>query len=489
MKPDSSASLLGTPTTDNLPVEPVRTPSGQEAELGQIGRSGTYIFNGIITQEEYNADLYRTEALKIYDQMRRSDGTVSAILLACKLPIISVPWSIQPASDDEQDIKIANFVTQELMNRNIQFSDFLREGLTMFDFGYAVAEKVLEMTTFEGEELIGLNSLPFRKQRSVYYWETQEHEPGITQVVLGGTFSIPREKIVIFTHAKEGENYEGISMLRPAYKHWLIKDKLYLIDALKHERQGLGVIGITAPANAHQGDIDKAIEAARNVRANEESYIKAPEGYTIEFMDMHASTVSDPIPSALHHDRQISKSILAQFLELGGSGSSGSRATSQDHSKLFMMSLEATAKNIVSVIQKEVINYLVDLNFSNVKDYPKLDHGRIGDDDMAAFSDAVNKLVSVNALTPDPDMEQSIRTTLHLNDLPDEYREDYNNRPKANAGTPAAPLPPGDPNNPGSPDASNDDGSDITANDALEKAAKARKTLLRAIDNEYATDK
>lgn len=479
--PDAASNFLQ-PRGDGEPVVEVRTPTGESTQTGEVGRSGTYIFNGIITQEEYNADLYRDQALRIWDQMRRSDGTVSAVLLACKLPIYAASWSIEPASDKPNDVKAANFLSRELFGRNVEFSSFQREAFTMFEMGYSVFEKVLEMTTFEGGTYIGLAGIASRKQRSVFYWETEEHTPGITQIVLSGRYSIPREKLVIFTHQKEGDNYEGISMLRPAYKHWQIKDKLYLIDAIKHERQGLGVVGIKTPSNAHQSDIDNAISAARNVRANEEAYIKAPDGFEIEFMDMKAHTTTDVMASVLHHDRQISKSILAQFLELGASGGSGSKALSADHSRMFMLAEEASAKTFASTIQKDVIQPLIDMNFSGLTDYPKIVHSRIGDEDISELSDAINKMGSINFLTPDAELEEAIRTTLHLPGLPDDIKANYINRPKQAAPTPASPST-SNPADGGTVE------SPLTASEAMNQAIKARADIMRTLDVEYAKDK
>lgn len=48
--------------------------------------------------------------------------------------------------------------------------------------------------------------------------------------------SIPREKLVIFSFRKEGDNYEGRSVLRSCYKSWYLKDSLYKFEAVKFEK-------------------------------------------------------------------------------------------------------------------------------------------------------------------------------------------------------------------------------------------------------------
>src|SRR5579884_585546 len=294
-------------------VEEVTSPTKMDAELGERGRSGTYIFSGIITQEEYNADLIRTQALWNYDVMRRSDATVKAALLAMVLPIMGTDWSIQEASSDDDHIMQANFIRRELFGRRVVWSDFLREALLMLPFGFSVFEKVLEWTDYthtpapiepevdpkaepvfdaNGKEikpepiqppdkqmkLIGLAKLASRKQRSIYKWQMSNGEPGIHQILPGANYDIPWDKLVIFTNEREGDNYEGISVLRAAYKHWYLKDKFYLIDAIKNEKQSLGILEIEPPEGADEDMVNDAITAAQQLRANEMGYFKHPPG-------------------------------------------------------------------------------------------------------------------------------------------------------------------------------------------------------------------
>lgn len=397
------------------------------------GLSGTLITGGIITQEEYNQKLVGENAIRIYDTMRRSDATVRATLQVCKLPIMSALWDIEPASDDEADEKIANFIKRELFDRNVTFEDFQRQALTMFDFGYSVFEKVLELTEDEDKQLrIGIKKLGFRKQKSILSWETKDHKLGITQQLLTTTVDIPMEKLIVFTNDKEGDNYEGISLLRYAYKHWDIKDKLDRMNAIALETHARGVPVLKKPSSADESDLAKARKIMRNFRINEEGYIEIPEGWTVEMLDMKSQSTKDVLPTINYHDRQITMSVLAQFLSLGASDASGSRAVSQDHSKLFLLSEEATAKNLQKTIQDQLIKVLCDLNFSNLPNgYPKLVFSKIGDDDIAATATAIKDLMTAGAIHADPDLEQHIRETLKLPELPETFRESFEKERKA----------------------------------------------------------
>jgi hypothetical protein len=143
---DSTVPEYNLDNLEALGTQEVKSPTGDQVTTGQAGRSGTYIFSGIITNEEYNSDLTRWEALKNYDIMRRSDATIGAALSAVKLPIISATYSIQAASEDAADVDAADFVRRELFDREIDFVATLREILNFVEFGYAVYEKVWQDT-------------------------------------------------------------------------------------------------------------------------------------------------------------------------------------------------------------------------------------------------------------------------------------------------------------------------------------------------------
>lgn len=517
-------------------VQEVTSPTKQPAELGERGRSGTYIFSGIITQEEYNADLVRLQALWNYDVMRRSDATVKQLLNAVTMLIVGTNWSVQAASDADYDVMVANFIRQELFSRRVVWHDFIREACLMLPFGFSVFEKVLEWTNYthtpapippdpkadkefdengnpvepepvqppdKSMKLIGLAKLGSRKQRSIFKWEMDDGQPGIHQILPGANYDIPWDKLVIFTNEREGDNYEGISILRAAYKHWYLKDKMYLIDAIKIEKQSLGILEIEPPEGADEDMVKDAIEAAQQLRANEMGYFKHPPGWIMQFMDMKANTTVDTWPSIEHHDRAIVKTFLAQFLELGHSTGSGSHALSRDHSQLFEKAVEAVCKNVASTIQHYVVQPLCDINFSELGGhYPTIEHGRIHDDDFDSLSKGIALLTTAQSLTMDAEMEQWIRAMIGAPDLPDDKKLNYpvkNNTSDNSNDLSQQPLDQM-PNEPDDPDApvttpapTTDDNNsannqtEVTGRDAMDKAIKAKADLLKALELAHAS--
>lgn len=404
-----------------------------------IGQSGTLIFQGIITSEEYNRDLTGHAANRKFDIMRRSDSTVRQALLVTKLPILAADWKVEAAQDSEGNItdddqKIANFVNRELFKRNIKFKKKLREACTMLDFGHSVFEKLFELTTDEdGKTRIGLKDLQSRKQISIYNWKMPDGSPGITQNVAGFTAYIPREKLAVFTNDQEGENYEGISLLRYAYKDWDIKDKITIVNAIAIEKMGIGVPVISAKDNQTPTpkDLSDAEETVRNFRANEEAFLKVPSTMTLEMLDMKSNSTKEAIPTLNYHDSRIMKSILAGFLEIGGQSGSGSQSLATDLSSLFMKAEEATADILRDTFQEDVINQLVDLNYSKTDNgYPQLSYGSISDDDLVQLATALGTLADKQLITPDLDTEAHLRSKYRLPALSKEAKDAYSEKQK-----------------------------------------------------------
>lgn len=397
----------------------------------RFGETGTIIVAGRITSEEYNHVLTGKTAIRQIEIMRRSDSTVHSALQMVKLPLLGLERDIEAASDDDFDQEVANFIRRELFDRNVNFHDFIRQMMTCFEFGFSVAEKTFELTTFNGKTRVGISELGFRKQISIDAWETKEEEPGVTQQLLRGTVSIPAEKLMVFSFDKEGDNYEGISLLRYAFKDWDMKDKLILVNAVALEKLAMGIPVIEFDTGVSEDEKARAREYLRQMRANEEAYIEKPKGSTVEMLDMKASSTKDVLPTIKYHDRQILLSVLGQFLDLGSGAGSGSRAVGDVQSDLFMLSEEAANQFLMAVIQEQLIKPLCDLNFSELPNgYPKLTSGHIKDDDVTQLADAYQKFASANLLTADPELEQHVRTQLGAPDLPEELKKDYANRPQ-----------------------------------------------------------
>jgi len=293
---------------------------------------------------------------------------------------------------------------------------YLCEGVAIHN---SVFEKVFTAMEYEGQSLIGWKKFAPRLPASIFKWTTAEGEDGIQQMLNNGkNVSIPIEKLLIFTHRKEGDNWLGTSILRNAYRSWFFKQHIEKINAIAFERQGMGIPDVQLPEGHTPADKDKAEEIAKNMRANEKAYLIRPFGWEVGFMDMKANTLKDPNNTIARYNREIMTSILAQFMDLG-SGSTGSYALSSDQSSIFENSLRAIANQVCDVLNNYAIKQLVDVNW-DVKDYPTMKYTRIGKLNIRDFSVSMQQLTQAGVITPTSELEDFVRENLNLPEKPEE---------------------------------------------------------------------
>jgi phage gp29-like protein len=419
-----------------------------KADPRQLGDASGLYSNGIVNSLDYNRKLTGTAGVNTFDEMRRGDATVRASLLAITLPILAARWWVEPGTDDRQGKKIAEFVENNLLwGMSRSWQETLNEVLLYLVFGRMPFELIWE---FDKDGQIKLRKMMSIWPATVEKWKLANGNDGIVQQTINGKFEIPMDKLCVFVNQKEGENWEGNSVLRTAYKHWFIKDKSYLIEAMSQERQGLGVPYAKAPTGGTtEAESDKMEELLANLRANEKGYLLFREGWEVGFLDMKAGTIKNPAAMIQHHDRQISKNVLAQFLELGSTGSGGSWALSQDQSKLFLLSLESVANYVTDNFNKYIIKKLVDFNF-NVEEYPELNFEKIGTVDFAKLVVALQQAIGAGLITPDSNIETYLRDVMDLPEftgetiadpsMADDILGELNGELMALNGTPPAPT-------------------------------------------------
>ena len=400
----------------NAPSPKIQTPKQRSRQGEQIADSAGIASTGIIVSEDYNNKLIGTSRIKVYDQMRLGDGTARAMTQIMKLPIRAANWRVEPASENRKDTKIAEFIDKQLFeNETRTWDQIMVDALVYLDYG-SIPMEIVYKFFLEGEQtMIGLHKLARIRPDTIQSWKLQNGDDGIQQFTVNGNFNIPMDKMVVFINEREGENWEGISIFRYAYKHWYMKDKIYLIDAIAHERQGLGVPFGKLPPGANDADEAKMDEILQNMRANENAYMRYPEGWEVGFLDMKSGSTRNPKDTIAHHDREMTKSILAQFIDLGSNGGGGSHALGKDQSSFFLMSLEAIAKNIRDTFNRFLIKKLVDLNF-DIEDgeYPELAYDAIGEKDVKAFTASLQQVIQTGIVVPDDKLERHVREVMDL---------------------------------------------------------------------------
>lgn len=397
--------------------------TGAKTNRIQVGDSGTEIYGGYF-DEEYLGELKNTRAADVYDKMRRSESQVAMLLGALYNPIKAATWEVQSA-DETNDISIlhADFINHILFNTlEDGFDGFIHEALSCIPFGYSVFE-VVHNVVFNHPKFgtfNGLAKLGFRTQKSIERWNLEKKTGkiiSIEQMANGDVASnnkIPGDFCLVFTVNKEGDNYEGISALRPMYGAYKRKGLYLRLTAVGIEKYAYGILLGTVPAGKEKSDeFNSFVEHMRAYNANEKSFILRPQGWDIEIVK-EAFDADKVVKLLQFENTEMINALIGNFLALGTGGNGGAYALGKDLSDFFLGGIQAYANLICEKINKKLIPNLIDLKYGPQENYPKLSCSGISDNAGKELADTISVLINSKSITPDERLEDYLRKLYKL---------------------------------------------------------------------------
>lgn len=409
------------------PLDPQIQP--KETHAFNMGSSGTSIYAGYF-DEEYLKDIRGKDWAERVDMIRRSDSNASMCLRALKLPIKSANWyaSINEGIDEDDAEVMAMAEMQKTLiskaffeDMRTSFTQLLGEILTMYDNGYSLFESTFKVK-FDDKELGTYNtikSISFRSQKTIERWNLRQDGSleSVTQIAygdLGVCVDIPGEYLVHFAQEMEGDNYEGISILRPMYGNWKRKNAYLKWIAGGNEKSAIPTPTLQIPSNKQgvTGELESAETMIKNYSSGSQNYIMFPEGYILDQFRLDF----DPekmLKCVSYEDQAMVNSILASFLLLGQNGG-GSLALGKDLSDFFGQTFKSTTDYISEVLQKNIVKTLIKMKWGDVPCYVSVKCEDLTDNVDQVFATTLKLFVESGAITPDSPLERFIREKFQL---------------------------------------------------------------------------
>ncbi|MEG1971445.1 MAG: hypothetical protein RR101_15140, partial [Burkholderiaceae bacterium] len=256
-----------------------------------------------------------------------------------------------------------------------------------------------------------------------------------TGTMATGEKRIDVTRLVMYCHDREGAEWTGTSILRTAYKHWLLKDHLIKLGGQAAERNSMGVPVVTHDENTTAAEADKI---GRDFRAGATSHVRLKPGTTVELIGVTGTTV-DTVPLVKYHDEAIGRSMLAMFLNLGHDN--GARALGATFVDYWLLAVNSVLRMVEEVQTEHIIRDLVELNYGPDEPYPSLKFTDLTAE-ATPTAEALKALADAGLITGDRETENDLRRRYRLPAKPappttDGAVEDAAGSPVADVGIPA----------------------------------------------------
>jgi len=216
--------------------------------------------------------------------------------------------------------------------------------------------------------------------------------------------TLPVNRLVAYILEREGGNWLGISILRSAYKNWLLKDRALRTWSLSVDRNGVGV-PIYEAADG-EDSLAAGLDLAATVRSGDNAGGAVPNGAHLKLQGVEG-TLPNIDQYVRYQDEQIARSALGHVLNLGsqGGGQVGSYNLGSVLKDAFHLGLDSIAGLVANTASAHIVEDLVDLNFGPTEPAPQVVY-----DDIGTRATELDRIREVAGLTSDADLVKFLRT-------------------------------------------------------------------------------
>lgn len=413
----------------------------------ELGASGSYGMNDQLRPDEFLPKLRGLNATRTFREMKDNDPVIGAILMAFEMLLRAAEFRVEAANDSPEAEEAKLFVEQCFEDMEGTVDDFLAEVLTFLPFGFSVFEVVYKIrggrntsdttrySQFD-DGRYGIQKLAPRAQWTIDRFLTDANGAitGVRQTALTlkmGSVEIPIEKLLHFRTSTINNDPSGRSILRNAFTSYHYASHIQMIEAIAVEREMNGIPVGRIPSEyladsataAQQGFTNAFKKILRDVKFNDQGFILIPSDVyenddgsktsipMVQF-DLVTAKGTRAIPTGdviLRHQQNIARSVLADFLMLG-SGDKGSFALSKSKTDLFLAAAAGYTEAISSVLNRQLLTRLWELNGFDPELMPSISFGDIAPVDLAELGAFVRDIAGAGMpLFPDDDTENTIR--------------------------------------------------------------------------------
>lgn len=433
-------------------------PPTNVSPFKEIGGSGVAVFGGQVLNREKDYRVVGQQKWITFSELMTNTSIVAAGIRYFLNVIGSASWTLAPAVQEGLDQAtpeaedIAAFVESVMNDMETPWRRVMRRA-AMYRFnGYGIQEWTAKKREKDGK--IGLEDVEARPCHTMERWEVDEKGTviGIWQrlVQTGEVVFLPRQKILYLVEDSLTDNPEGLGLFRHMVDPYERLRKFQSLEGVGFERDLRGIPIGRVPYQAirdavEKGKIDEG-KANRMISAIED-FVKmqskkedtsivldsAPYAtetntgttlsgvmqFGIELLQGQTPGFSELNEALSRLNMEIARIIGVEHLLLGGAGSAN-RALSEDKSRNFYLTCNATLDEIADGADDDIINNICDLNGIPDELRPKLQHSDVSFRAISEITGALAQMATAGAvLSPDDPAINEIRDMLGLPKQPE----------------------------------------------------------------------
>ncbi len=305
----------------------------------------------------------------IFEDLLRDD-TVLSNMQTRRLAVTGKEWTITPASEKRQDVKIAEFVKRVLLDFDFDRARYnLLEAILV---GFKVSEIMWEP---RGDE-IWIGEMIAKPSRRFTFGLKRELRL-ITRSNMFEGFPVPERKFQVFTYGGNNGSPYGDGLGSALYWPVWFKKNTIKFWMIFSEKFGSPTAIGKYPAGTPKEQQDALLGALDAIQ--QETAIKIPDTMQISFLEASRTMSQNNYESLSQFmNAAVTKIIMGQTLTTELAGKGGSFAASKTHEEVRQDYILADGKALDEALNGQVIRWLVDYNFGSQKAYPKI-HTQVQD--------------------------------------------------------------------------------------------------------------
>ena len=382
---------------------------------GESSVKGVVFDDGLGYDQTLYTDINDRSISEKYDRMRRMDPQIRALTRNTKLPVMAGTYSIESNDDDVREF-CERQIGLSADENNIKFEPFLRDALSMMDFGFSAFEYSTALVNGL-KEVTGIYIRPAKSVDS-FIVDKRHRVIGINQDTMTRGLVRIDKNVFVISFETEGSRPQGQSLLESCVSLYDLKQDLltYTRQAAKRYATGIPFMSLETDDDGNSLATPEEKEGAYGLLDDYADgkimSFMLPDTIEMSVLGMESRTAFDTLSYLKYIDLQMAKAYLSQMLELG-STATGSRAVSDTFADNFYNGLFAVANHVCDSVTENLLSDLVQYNFgNNVK--AKLVVSDIFPENASEILEHIHKFSESGIIQLDPGQKQHVVEMMNL---------------------------------------------------------------------------